>query len=275
MPIGAPLLNAGGGVIQGILGSISAKRNTDRTIQANKEQAKYAFDQNRIDRNEQNAYNYNLWQEQNLYNSPEQQMQRYKDAGLNPNLIYGTGTTSAGNTGMAPKSETAQYQAPRQEYNYAPPNIGGAIAQYQDARMKNVQIDSVVEQTKGTELENQLKAGSIQHQLGILKAQARQAGDTASLKNIELAERKWSWANNIQIDKWATELAKSQFEATTAGNRATISEWEKKLSEQGMSVNDPLWMRQLQDKGQSIMQWFEKMWKKQDLNPRTLPLRIN
>ena len=31
------------------------------------------------------------------YNTPENQMSRYKDAGLNPNLIYGNGSSSAGN----------------------------------------------------------------------------------------------------------------------------------------------------------------------------------
>ena len=31
------------------------------------------------------------WNMQNAYNSPEQQMQRLRDAGLNPNLVYGNG----------------------------------------------------------------------------------------------------------------------------------------------------------------------------------------
>lgn len=38
-----------------------------------------------------------LWQMENEYNAPSAQMSRYKDAGLNPNLIYGTGSASAGN----------------------------------------------------------------------------------------------------------------------------------------------------------------------------------
>jgi len=39
--------------------------------------------------NQQNTYNKGLWDMQNQYNSPAAQMQRFKDAGLNPNLIYG------------------------------------------------------------------------------------------------------------------------------------------------------------------------------------------
>lgn len=41
--------------------------------------------------NRQNAHNLEMWNLQNQYNSPAAQMQRYKDAGLNPNLIYGQG----------------------------------------------------------------------------------------------------------------------------------------------------------------------------------------
>lgn len=33
-----------------------------------------------------------IWERDTAYNSPQAQMQRYKDAGLNPNLIYGQGT---------------------------------------------------------------------------------------------------------------------------------------------------------------------------------------
>lgn len=39
------------------------------------------------------------WNKQNEYNSPEAQMDRYRQAGLNPNLIYGNGVSSAGNAG--------------------------------------------------------------------------------------------------------------------------------------------------------------------------------
>lgn len=40
------------------------------------------------------------WNRQNEYNSPKNQMQRYKDAGLNPQLIYGQGTP--GNASATP-----------------------------------------------------------------------------------------------------------------------------------------------------------------------------
>lgn len=47
-----------------------------------------------------NAFaNRQQWNAQNEYNSPAEQMSRYRAAGLNPNLIYGSGQASAGNAG--------------------------------------------------------------------------------------------------------------------------------------------------------------------------------
>lgn len=49
---------------------------------------------------------------QNAYNSPKAQMQRYLDAGLNPYLIYGNGQSSAGN-----QSQIGSYQSGADAFN--------------------------------------------------------------------------------------------------------------------------------------------------------------
>ena len=58
----------------------------------------------------QNDRNMELWNMQNSYNAPSAQMARYKEAGLNPNLIYGSGS-SAGVAPPPPKTEAPQLQA--------------------------------------------------------------------------------------------------------------------------------------------------------------------
>lgn len=85
------------------LNSIYAKRNTDLTIKANKELADYQYQKN-----------LESWKLQNEYNTPAAQMQRFKDAGLNPNLIYGQG--NAGNA-----QQISSYQAPKVDYQYKSP----------------------------------------------------------------------------------------------------------------------------------------------------------
>lgn len=55
---------------------------------------------------QQNQYNLDMWRMQADYNSPQSQMRRYEQAGLNPNLIYGQG--SNGNMTSAPQMVTPQ-----------------------------------------------------------------------------------------------------------------------------------------------------------------------
>ncbi len=67
---------------------------------------------------QQNAYNLDMWNKQNDYNSPASQLSRLKDAGLNPNLIYGNGSASTGNSG------NIQTESPKaaQQVSVAPVN---------------------------------------------------------------------------------------------------------------------------------------------------------
>lgn len=55
---------------------------------------------------QQNAYNLDMWRMNNEYNSPQAQMKRFEEAGLNPNLIYSQGT--AGNSAGPPQMVTPQ-----------------------------------------------------------------------------------------------------------------------------------------------------------------------
>lgn len=117
-----------------------AKRNTDKTIQGNMELSKYAYGQDR-----------EMWNLQNEYNTPANQMERFKAAGLNPNMIYGHGTP--GNASQMPK-----YNAIRQDYNYKPLQIPNVISNFQDIAMKSAQIDNVREQTNLTKLNQAIAA---------------------------------------------------------------------------------------------------------------------
>lgn len=62
-------------------------------------------------RDDQNKFNENAVMNQNRYNHPAQQMARFKEAGLNPNLIYGQG--NAGNQPSAVRTEAVQKEVPR------------------------------------------------------------------------------------------------------------------------------------------------------------------
>lgn len=123
-----PALSAG----SGLLSSAASIYNTNRTIQANKQMAEYQY-----------SKDLEMWEKANQYNSPEAQMQRLKTAGLNPNMVYGSGNA------VQRSAELPKYQAPRQEYNYKMDfDALGILNAYQDARMKSAQVDVLREQKK-------------------------------------------------------------------------------------------------------------------------------
>lgn len=98
-----------GGAIDTFVGSETAKRNTDATIEAQRYEAEKAY-QRQVQ----------MWNMQNLYNSPAEQMKRFGAAGLNPHLIYGQG--SPGNANNYP-----QYSPPNIQYRYEAPAYGAAV----------------------------------------------------------------------------------------------------------------------------------------------------
>lgn len=141
------------GIIDGIIGGAAslassgiqaktAKYNTDRTIAANRQMAEYEF-----------SKNLEMWNKGNEYNSPAAQMERLKEAGLNPNLVYGSGSVSGNSSGSLP-----EYNAPTAQYNYKPPvDWGDVISSFQDVQLKQAQIDNVKKQNQGIDLSNTLK----------------------------------------------------------------------------------------------------------------------
>lgn len=62
-------------------------------------------------RREQQAREWNLkqWHRQNEYNLPVNQMKRLQEAGLNPNLIYGSGSANTGIAGSVAPGKAAPY----------------------------------------------------------------------------------------------------------------------------------------------------------------------
>lgn len=94
-------------------------------------------------------YNERMWNLNNEYNSPAAQMQRYSDAGLNPNLVYGQG--SNGNA-------TALHQDPLR-FDFRPAQDSVAIANaVSNLAMQKAQINKINAETQNTELQSAIYA---------------------------------------------------------------------------------------------------------------------
>lgn len=84
--VGAPVIGAIGNFISGNQMAEAQRSANDANLML----AKYSYDKN-----------LEQWNRQNLYNSPSAQMERYRNAGLNPNLIYSQQNTAGGSPQMS------------------------------------------------------------------------------------------------------------------------------------------------------------------------------
>lgn len=207
--IGGALITGGVSLANALLGGSAARRqaraqreNVELTNKARMELAKYQFDRNR-----------EMWQMMADYNTPSEQMKRFKEAGLNPNLMYGMGTP--GNVQQYP-----QYQAPNIDYT-GRPDVGAATMSkigagaYQGAQQWQ-QIRMARENIKQAEVQTWLDRETSLSKEAVAGEQAFQARSETQRKEIQLAREKVQ----LKIDQ-----IKKQF-------------WES-----GVSPNDATWIR--------------------------------
>lgn len=84
------------------------------------------------------------WNTQNQYNSPKQQMQRLREAGLNPHLVYGKGAENT--AAMIRASTTTAPQLPPEGRNIAEAAMGAGMAassQMSALRINRAQTDNL------------------------------------------------------------------------------------------------------------------------------------
>lgn len=86
--------------------------------------------------NKARAWNRQMWEDINKYNNPISQMARFRDAGLNPNLIYGSSPgQAAGNAGAIHPGK-----APEQKYSNV---VSPAIGQFQNLQVQQAQSNNL------------------------------------------------------------------------------------------------------------------------------------
>lgn len=123
MPVGVGAL-IGAGLASSLLNTAGGLAGNMWSLKQNKELAKYQYD-----------LNMQAWREQNAYNAPDQQMARLQAAGLNPNLVYGSG--AVGNT----TSGVPEYDRPTADYRTNPRlDLAQTIMQHQQLRKSDAEI---------------------------------------------------------------------------------------------------------------------------------------
>lgn len=131
-----------------ILGNLLNKNSVQQTNQQQQDFNTQMY-------NKQRADALSDWDRQNQYNSPSQQMQRFKEAGLNPNLIYGqmSNAPAVRSTDM----KAPDFVAPK----YDTSKIGDTLGNYLNLQKQQVDISNdkkagalLDQQIEGKKLEN-------------------------------------------------------------------------------------------------------------------------
>ena len=156
-----------------------------------------------------------FWKMQNEYNLPKNQMQRLKDAGLNPNLIYGSSPAGAsGSAGSIAPSKAAPYNF----QNPVPPS--------------NLLVNSQIElnKTQGTKnladsAKSKADTGKIQALLGQQVKQLQIGNDIADIK-LNITDK----TKQSQIDQIVASSNIAEF-------GAVIKEQEKDYAKRGLKMD--------------------------------------
>lgn len=198
-----PAAQTGGDLLsQGINAVVQNRQNKKQ-----REWAEYMYNKQRSD-------NLADWAMVNEYNSPASQMQRYKDARLNPNLIYGQ-------TNEAPVVKSAEPgswnpQAPRF-------NIGGAIMNGLDTflnlQAKTAQIDLVKEQQTVAQTEALLK-----------RAQTYSVLQGTEVSKFDLGVKQDLRANTLEVAKANLQQMLATLDKTKADTFVNLDRNEREAA---------------------------------------------
>lgn len=138
------LISIGGSLLGGLFGA----SNQERANQQSMELARYNWANQKAMYEDQKQYNLDMWNRNNEYNSPTAQMARLKEAGLNPNLVYGNGATATSQgPASAPSAPTPQLPHLGAYTNYGDFGLSNAINQMMAFKRAEADINKTNQET--------------------------------------------------------------------------------------------------------------------------------
>lgn len=98
-----------GSILNGVVGLGGDYAQSILNLKNQKELAKYNAEQQSKLNQQAFDQNIKMWNMQNAYNTPKEQMKRLQAANLNPNLVYGSGNVTGNTAGSAPELQAAKF----------------------------------------------------------------------------------------------------------------------------------------------------------------------
>lgn len=208
MALGA--LIAGGA---SLLGSALGFGSQKKTNKANMELAKYQNEWQAQENEKAYQRNLQMWNLQNAYNSPTQQMARLRSAGLNPNLVYGSGVTgnSAGSTPQYQPADIKRAElSPYRGWNQG---LTDAVSNFLAFRSNRAQVENMEAQNS---LIRQQTATEATRQANIAASTARSEFDLSQANRLK----------DVSVSMAEAQMAKAQHDASISWSQSQQS-WIK------------------------------------------------
>lgn len=161
------------------------------------------------------------WNMQNEYNSPSAQMQRFRDANLNPNLIYGQGTE--GNAGLVRGNSVDAWRPDAPHFNAG--NISSSLMSIYDVKLKEAQ-------TNNLEAQN-----AVAIQDAILKA-AQTASTNATTLNtgVTTESGKFALSQAQRLADTSAQMAEQQLRKVTTETDLSLQANERAAAANSTSI---------------------------------------
>lgn len=205
-----------GAIIAGgasLLGSALGFGSQKKTNKANMELAKYQNEWQTQENEKAYQRNLQMWNLQNEYNSPTQQMARLRSAGLNPNLVYGSGVTG-NSAGSTPQYQPADIKrAELSSYRGWNQGLTDAVSNFLAYRSNRAQVENMEAQNS---LIRQQTATEATRQANIAASTARSEFDLSQANRLK----------DVSISMAEAQMSKAQHDASTAWSQSQQS-WIK------------------------------------------------
>lgn len=233
--IGSALISAGGGALQSIFGLGKNKRN--------RQMMNYELKQNK-----------KMFDYQNAYNTPKNQINRLKEAGLNPALMYGQGTT--GNSiGSAPQTR----YTPDESFDSS--SLIQGVTQGAQMLLQKQQVNNLKAQQQETEsrtllntIDATVKGGTKEEAKGLIKYQLENLKSDNKNKLQNLANSK---VTNDILNK---DLSKKQIEIENAQIEKALNQSDLDyVLKSGLSRQEPALIKLIWRAAQKVPEVFRKL----------------
>lgn len=195
----------------------------------------------------------------NAYNDPKQQMQRLKEAGLNPNLVYGSGATTLASSirGTDNKAPSLTRESPIAIPGNLP-DVGNVLMQHNnmqavDANTRNVELKNEMMDLEGQIKQQELIGKTIGNDASafdlkvnkelkdttVLKAQQTTEMQKEDIILKKLQQERIPFEMGLAKEKFALDRAKTRQEMESASWDIVNKRWQA-------IVTNPAKLRQLQ-----------------------------